>query len=130
MKAPFFILLSSALLIAGVTPSWSENAPSPAVSANGPTGAVDHVGYLRTVKRHMAEWRTKLDDLGARASGATTGAGKDAKMELSSAWARVELAAGRLDSASTTGWQDAKAAYERAGEDFALAWAKFKPAKI
>ena len=129
MKTPFVVVLSSALLLAGVGPSWSENTPSPAVSLNAPTGVVNHDGYLRTVKLQMAEWRAKLAHFGARASGATTGAGKNAKAELSSAWARVELTADRLDAASEAGWRDAKAAYERAGEDLDAAWAKLKPAK-
>jgi len=37
MKPPFVFWLSSALILAGLAPSWSETAPSPQVSPNNPT---------------------------------------------------------------------------------------------
>ena len=128
MKARIIILLSSALVLASVAPSWSQNEPSPAASPAA-AAAVSRDGYLQSVKLRMAGWRVKLADLGARASDATTAAGKGAKTDISEAWARVELAADRLDAAGAGGWLDAKAAYERAAEDLDAAWAEFRPAK-
>ncbi len=125
MKVPIIVLLSGALFLAGVAPSWSQTAPS----TDAATVAVDRNGYLQTVKLRMADWRVKLADLGERASKATTAAGKGAETDISEAWARVELAADRLDAAGAAGWEDAKAAYERAAENLDKAWARFKPAK-
>jgi hypothetical protein len=129
MKARIIILLSSALVLASVAPSWSQNEPSPAASPAAAAAAVSRDGYLQSVKLRMAGWRVKLADLGARASDATTAAGKGAETDISEAWARVELAADRLDAAGAGGWLDAKAAYERAAEGLDAAWAKFRPAK-
>ena len=128
MKSTIIVLLSSALVLVGGASSRSQTAPSPAASTDVPTGAVAH-DYLQSVKVQMAEWRAKLADVGPRASGATTTAGKDAETDISEAWARVESAADRLDAAGAAGWGDAKAAYERAAEDLDKAWAKLKPAK-
>jgi hypothetical protein len=129
MKARFIIPLSSVLVLAGVAPSWSQTDPSPVASPDASAGAVSRDGYLQSVKLRMAGWRVKLADLGARASNATTAAGKGAEKDISDAWARVERAADRLDAAGVAGWSDAKAAYERAAEELDAAWVKFKPAK-
>jgi hypothetical protein len=126
MRIPFVVVLSSALLITGITPSLSQTTPSSPVS---PASVADHDGYLRAVKLRMAEWHAKLGDFGARVSGGTTAAGKEAEAELSRAWANVELAADRLGAAGTAGWRKAKVAYERAGESLDAAWARFKPTK-
>jgi hypothetical protein len=129
MKTRIIVLLSSALVLAGVAPSWSQTAPSSAASPAAKTATDSRDGYLQSVKLSMASWRVKLADLGARASNATTAAGKGAETDISEAWARVELAADRLDAAGAAGWADAKAAYERAADDLNAAWAKSKPAK-
>jgi hypothetical protein len=129
MKSTVIVLLSSALVLVGGAPSRSQTAPSPAASTDVPTGTVARDGYLQNVNLQMAEWRAKLADVGASASGATATAGKDAETDISEAWARVESAADRLDAAGAAGWGDAKAAYERAAEDLDKAWAKLKPAK-
>jgi len=129
MKARIIILLSSALVLAGVAPSRSQTDTSPAASPAAATPADSRDGYLQSVKLRMAGWRVKLADLGARASNATSAAGKGAETEISEAWARVELAADRLGAAGAAGWVDAKAAYERAADELDAAWAKFKPAK-
>jgi hypothetical protein len=130
MKAPFVVLLGSALMLAGVVPGSPQTTPSPSPSsAMAPASPVDHGGYLRSVKLRMSEWRAKLADFGARASGATNAAGKNAQSEISAAWARVELAADRLGAVGQSGWGDAKAAYERAGEHLDTVWAKVRPAK-
>ena len=129
MKLPIIVLLSSALVLTGVVPSWSQAAPSPVASPDASTDAVAHDGYMQSVRLRMAGWRVKLADIGARASNATTAAAKGAETDISEAWARVELAADRLGAAGAAGWADAKAAYERAAEDLDAAWAKFKPTK-
>jgi hypothetical protein len=129
MKTRIIVLLGAALVLAGVAPSWSQTTPSPAASPAAATSTDSRDGYLQSVKLSMASWRAKLADLGARASNGTTAAGKDAETDISGAWARVELAAERLDSVGVAGWADAKAAYERAVDDMNAAWAKFKPAK-
>ena len=129
MKARIIVLLSSALVLAGVVPSWSQSAPSPAASPAAKPATESRDGYLQSVKLSVASWRAKLADLGARASNATTAAGKGAETDISEAWARVELAADRLDAAGAAGWVDAKAAYERAAGDLDAAWARFRPAK-
>jgi hypothetical protein len=91
--------------------------------------ASNHDEYLKSAKLRMIEWRAKIGDLGARASNATTAAGKDAVTQVSAAWARTKLAANRLGAVGEAGWEDARAAYERAGERLEAAWARLKPAK-
>ena len=112
MKTRIIVLLGAALVLVGVAPSWSQTTPSPAASPAAATSTDSRDGYLQSVKLSMASWRAK-----------------DAETDISGAWARVELAAERLDSVGVAGWADAKAAYERAVDDMNAAWAKFKPAK-
>jgi hypothetical protein len=126
MKTRFVAPVIGAFLLAGAGSSLSETAPSPPVT---PVSVSNHDEYLKSAKRRMIGWRAKIGDLGVRASNATTAAGKDAVTQVSAAWARTKLAANRLGAVGEAGWEDARAAYERAGERLEAAWARLKPAK-
>src|SRR5208337_4565311 len=72
----------------------------------------------------MAQWRRKIGDFTARRETNATEADQAVKREIERAFTHVEEASSKLDAAGDDGYEDAKAAYERASRDLEATWAQ------
>ncbi len=72
----------------------------------------------------MSVWRMKMGGMTDKAEATGQATATAAETDLQSAWHRTEAGASNLQAASTSGWADAKSAYEQASRDLSLAWDK------
>jgi outer membrane protein TolC len=112
-----------------VAPALAQQAgpPDQPVAAQA---ATDHDTYLQKTHSELSMWRARIDEFGADTKNSAINAGSDADRDLNSAWAHLQDAAARLQSAGADGWADAKAAYEKASIKVAATWHRVHPEKI
>jgi hypothetical protein len=124
--------LIGAFLMIGVSQAAPEStAPANPAATNAPvaTGAVpsDRQTFTRKAEADMKMWDIRLHAIGSGALSKGSAVGAKADSELQAAWTGAQGATRRLETATSEGWQDTKAFYERKTQDLLEAWHKFHP---
>ena len=127
------IVTAAAIAVFSLAPAAVVSAADQSVGGSGAaaagTPATGRDAYLRTVQQEMRDWQGKLRDAGETAVAGGRQAGSAAEAGLHDAWTKTEAASHRLQTASTEGWDGAKASYEEAARDLAAAWHRVHPDK-
>src|SRR5271165_2729659 len=122
-----FVLAGTAQ--AEVAPSNPLRDSASTIHLTAAENPADRKTYVQTKDGGMAQWRSRIDDFVARTQAKATAADEAASREIQGAWRHVERASSALDAAGVDGWENAKAAYERAFQDLEATWARVGPTK-
>jgi hypothetical protein len=134
MKILLAALVVGPIVLAGaaqaeVTPSNPLRGSASTIHLAAAENPVDRKTYVQTKDAGMAQWRSRIDAFAARTQAKATAADQAVSGEIQGAWSHVERASSALDAAGVDGWDNAKAAYERASQDMEATWARIGPAK-
>lgn len=117
------------LMLAGVPLATGQastmDKPSQ-LTADGNSTA-DRDSYVGKVRDKMRDWQQKLGGVAEtmKVDGRDVGIATDS--ELHAAWIETRTEALKLRSATTEGWQSAKASFEKAEHELTVAWDKTQP---
>lgn len=89
------------------------------------TGSTDD--YKAHARSDMGDWKQKVHDFAQGAKAKGDQASETASADLQKAWHKTERAAHHLQTASSEGWDKAKAAYEKAVGDLKAEWTRVNP---
>lgn len=134
MKIVLAGLVISPFVLAGAAQAGHAlSVPPPAgpsaIHLADAVNSADRKTYVQKKEAEMAQWRRKIGDFTARTETNATEADQAVKREIERAFTHVEEASSKLDATGEDGYEDAKAAYERASRDLEATWAKVDPAK-
>jgi hypothetical protein len=128
------IVIAAALLTGGALPTTAATVTPPAGAGHTVLRAMpaadagsDRDSFTAKAEAEMHDWQRKFDDAAqsARAKGEEGGAATS--RALDHAWTKTKDASHQLESASTDGWDKAKAEFEQASHDLAAEWHKVYP---
>jgi hypothetical protein len=88
--------------------------------------ATDRDSYAQAASAKVQEWQRKLQGLERTTEAAGKKAGDAADEDLNKAWTGTETAARELRIATAEGWENAKAAFEKASRELAEAWHRIR----
>jgi len=83
--------------------------------------------YLQRARGDMQVWQQKLQDFGERTAAEAKKESNAADNDLKTAWAKTQVEAGKLQTASADGWESAKISFEKASRELSDAWDKIRP---
>jgi len=75
----------------------------------------------------MQVWQQKLQDFSHRTAAEAKRDGNAADNQLKIAWAKTQVEAEKLQTASADGWESAKISFEKASRELSDAWDKIRP---
>lgn len=78
--------------------------------------------YRKRMAGEVDQWKGRVEDFSSEANKKGTDASKSAARNVDRAWNNVKQQWDKLQSAGDDTWQDTKAAFERAWEEFQDAW--------
>ena len=83
--------------------------------------------YLQRARVDMQVWHQKLQDFSERTAAEAKRDGNAADNQLKIAWAKTQVEAEKLQTASADGWESAKISFEKASRERSDAWDKIRP---
>ena len=127
-------IIMGSLALAGTGSAVAQSqSPSPPHAdaamqpARGASATSDRESYMQTVHSDMRSWEQRLHTFGGTTDARLREADNAAARDLKAAWTTTQTASRKLERVSAGGWQEAKAAYERATRDLSGAWHRIHP---
>ncbi len=114
-------LIAGPIILVGALPAAAD--PMIQVAANSDTSA-DRGSFTQAAQDDLHQWQQRVHDFDVSAE--ATGKADTIATEhaLNAAWDRVQVEAGKLQTASKDEWETAKTSYQNATRNLADAWDK------
>ena len=115
------------LTMIGALPA-SAGAPDTSVqTATSADSTPYQATYIQRARGDMQVWQQKLQDFSHRTAAEAKRDGNAADNQLKIAWAKTQVEAEKLQTASADGWESAKISFEKASRELSDAWDKIRP---
>jgi hypothetical protein len=124
-----WIVIGPLVLIGGALPAAADQPASADTSiqlATGSGSSTDRDTYTQKARSDIRDWQQRLTAFGENAKAKGQQADNATENALTTAWARTQVSARRLQTATSEGWQSAKASYEKASDELADAWNRMR----
>jgi hypothetical protein len=114
-------LIAAPIMLVGALPAA---AAAPTLVAANSDSPADRGSFTQAAQDDLHQWQQRVHDFDVRAE--ATGKADTIATEhaLNAAWDRVQVEAGKLQTASKDEWETAKISYQNASRNLADAWDK------
>ncbi len=123
------LLLGGALIVLSAVPASGQSRPAdePIALSAGTAGGTEAQDTFRgRVRDELADWQGKMNAFERRTKANGKLYGEAASSHLRAAWANTEAQGRKVQAATARDWDRAKASYQTASHELALAWDKMK----
>jgi small-conductance mechanosensitive channel len=115
------------LTMIGALPAAAGAADTSVQTATSADSTPYQATYIQRARSDMQEWQKKLKDFSERTAAEANRESNAADNDLKAAWAKTQVEAGKLQTASADGWENAKISFEKASRELSDAWDKIRP---